>query len=740
MAGVHFEYSYQSLSGINWQVIVYDKDTVGTPEYTIGAGSAVNISYTSDEGLNAFSRILFSDADFSIEISNDTEFGYLNEILNGSEDQFYLIVKKNTEVYWRGVLIPAFFQVPRAAYPFVVNLKAYDGLKRLANVRDRLPLSSNINVISYLDDLLSNTLIQNADFGASEAFITTANRYYETSMVSAYSNTTDPLRYTKVFNAVRLYQRKANNTDIEFASALESLEDILKVFGLRVFMRAGHFYVIQVDAYSETQLKLHSYTNGIVFNGLNPGTITTGTATYEVFNYAEAIANHGEVISGEFYGYAPVMRQVRLKVNNLINEQIMPPTYFTNLKALTDLGDVVSGSFSTGLLIRINLLHSLTVTTWPTNFLLETQITIKVGSNYFTNQGGNPRWTTSATDYYSIQRLVSNPGTSTATFAAANIPGQTWYDIITTAVPSTDTLSIQVKTRILSLPGIPIGGLTHNQTTGQVFVKYYNYFTSLAPEDEVQYYYGLNDASSYVYDLGETPISDDVDTVYNGKLMIYNGSAWVDSEEWKRFVVGATAAELVEVLISSIYRLQQEKLSILTANIINPDIDALRTITIDSKKMLMQKANYNTGRDEWSGDWIQIGTYASGSGVIGQDFDLNINAYGFNSTTSGMIDPSYKMAQNYLEISRTDGAITGTLTEFDIEDSGTNIGNVGDSIMLVNPFSGESETVLLSAAWESGATTLFITSHAFSKDFPDKSLVVIPLLDVARRLFDLENP
>ena len=75
-----------------------------------------------------------------------------------------------------------------------------------------------------------------------------------------------------------------------------------------------------------------------------------------------------------------------------------------------------------------------------------------------------------------------------------------------------------------------------------------------------------------------------------------------------------------------------------------------------------------------------------------------------------------------------------------MEDAGVNIGNVGDSIMLINPFTGESETVSLSSAWEAGATTLFISSHAFTKDFPDKSLVVIPLLDVARRLFALENP
>lgn len=740
MPGIHFKYSYNSLSGQSFTVEVYDSVTVSPPDYTINGDAAAEISYEGAEMLHPFSKVLGSNCVARVRISNDTEQGYLNTIINGLEDQFYLILKKGSTVIWRGMLLKDMIEVQRQSYPYSVTLNATDGLKRLGDIKIAIPTSGSQNLVRLLNDLLSETKIQKANFGGSDAFLTTSVRYFEISMHDVYANSTDPLRYAKLYNAQRLYRKTSTGSTVEYESYLTTLEDLCRVFGMRIFMRNGHFYAVQVDAWSESKLKLHSYTYDATFNS-PPTTLASGTASYAAFNHAESIASSGEVLTGEFFQFAPPIRQTRMKVVNLENKEVLKPSYFNGLSALTTLGDVVSGGFSTGVRIRLNLFMSLTRVSWPVNFLLEWQFVINIGSHYYTNQGGAPRWTTTATDYYSVQQIHPSPGGSPAIFTLPGGNGA-WFDIITNNLPATGSLSIQVKALVLDLSQNGLGSTTVNSVDGSIAVDYYNYNAITAPDDEVQLVYGTNTNSSYVLDFGETPINDDRDTVYNGKLMINTGSVWQDTKTWRRFSGKGASGTLANVVIASAYRLQQSSAHIFNGGIINPDIDPLRTLTIDSMKFLMQRATYKTGLDEWHGAWISLGTYdglAVGSDLHYYD-NIGQVAMGMRSNNGGMIDSGYRITSQFLELTRTTMAVSGTLTSITVDEAEANIANSGDKVLIVNPYNGEQEEITLNAAWESGAGSISFSSYSFTRSFPEGSLIALPLKNVASRLFALENP
>lgn len=748
MAGIHIVSEYESLGdgvggGHEFTVEIYDKDTVEPPNAAMTISAGVKITYEGNEALVPIFPIMFSHADFNLFVRDDTEEGYLNTIIDGQEDQFYLIVYRDGSVFWRGVILKDQMKLQRSSFPYEVKIRASDGLARLQDVNLEIPSSAGFNFITALNAVLKETLLQNANFDEeNEDFLTTACRIYETDMFDAFSTSVDPLRYARANNLPRLYTGTVKDGVRQYKSYMQVLLDICKTFGLCAKQWNGHWYLIQVDAYNETTLRLHNYSLDCAFS-IYGTSMSSGTSSLTNYAPAESIANKGEIQANEFYSFAPAMRQARLKVQNLENKVIVPAGYYSNLRALTTLGSVVSGNFNSGARIRLNLTAEVTQSTWPVNFLIEWQIKVKCGSNYLTNQGGNVRWTTTASDFFGVTQIQSNPGTSPAFFTLNGGSGGQWFDIITNSIPSTDDLEIQVDIGFTTLAGNLSSGFTLVDVNGSIAADYFNYVTTEAPDDEVQHLFGMNQDSSFVFDLGETQLADDPDTSFAGKLIISTGAAWQDSQAWGRFDALDTTGLIVDKLLESIYRSQQTTLKILNASIVNIDIELIGTITVDSLKLYLQRGVYNTGQDSWAGSWIQIGSYDGEGGGAASDF---YDGIGLTDSSSGQfggfgkLSPSYKMLNGFLDVTRTAEVLTGTMTDFDVDAVSINVANVDDEIMVFNPYSGDTEVISLSNAWESGATNLEINSHAFSKSFPVGSIVAIPMRGVVSRLFALENP
>ena len=738
MAGIHIEASAQSLSGINYSVSIIDDVTASPIARTMQLAKSVTVNYEGNESMVPVSNIFYSSASFSLWVNDDTDQSYINDLIIGKENQFYLLIEKEGAPYWRGVVLVDQFKRERTSYPYQIEITARDGLSRLDDIAIVLPASTKVNLISYFNDILKEALIQNANFGASEPFISTACRIYEVSMASSYLRTYDPLRYSKVYDAPLLYTKSQNDGVFEYENYGAALKDLLKVWGLILKQYNGRWFIIQADAYNESTLRLHNYTLDIEF-ATNPATINAGTATQENFTYVESIANNGEVINGEFYSFAPSVRETRMKVVNKENKQVLKFSKFLNLESYTYLADVISGDFSSGVRIRMNVLAGLTMTTWPNNFLLYWRVYIKCGSNYFTNQGGSPRWVTSSSAYYEIVETRSNPGSSLAYFVIFNFMNGLYYDIYTSDIPSSDALEIKIDVQVTDMYAA-VQTVTINSMVGDIIVDYYNYNVTDAPYDEIQYIHGTNTDSSFIYDLGETQIADDPGTIFNGKLMIHNGTTWVDSEEWKRYAATDTGATLVEQLLRIYYNNQQKVLQILNASIINPDVKVVGTITVDSLKLSPQRVEFNLGSDTCSGSFIEIGTYAVGTGVGVKQFDDTLRTPFSLNSSSGQFGKTYQMNVGVLPVTRIDEVITGTVSTVSIVDPGVSVGNVDDELLIINPFNGYSETIVLSAALENGATAIEFDSKLFKQDFPAGSIVSIPMKSVVKRLFALENP
>ena len=737
-----FTYEYTGNEGTEFKVVISDKDSLTGPDVTISDGIPFKISYDVEETFNPTSPFQFSKCSGAIEIANSTDEGYLDAIIQGAEDQFYLYLYSGVNVLWRGIINVGLITKPRDSYPYLVTLQATDGITRLNDIKVAMPAAAAVNVITYLKEILNNTGLLNA-FADDEVYLVTCCRLYENTMLNAFNTGVDPLRYTRVASPERLSVESENNGEKQYRDQTKLLKDLLVAFGLQLKFKDGIYHVIQIDAYAESVLRLHHYTKLIDFNPANPSTVTAGAATLVNFTPAKAIPNNYVVLAGDTYTYAPPLREVEIEREDFIGQIIQPFSYFDDYDTEISLGSVVSGN-NTGLQFQLDISAAWTNLTAPANFLVEFRIFIKVGTNVFTNKNGLNQWVAATSgDFYSATGTgVAAPAAASGawfTLLPLNAAGVGYHVIDTPALPAGGALSIQIEAKFTNLLGTDItGSFTLNDIEGSIQAVYKN-FTGF-DDNAITLYFGRNTSSSYTLNLGAVSIGDDPGVVSNGKLQVYDGTNWDDASSWRRFSVANPTNRLLLLVIETIYRRQQKALSILNAGLIRNDISPINTITVDGFQLLMQRGVYDTDLEQWEPGttWIELQEYntepgPTGGTIVGPPKSVvgigGGNLFGKTDKTLGGLLP----------ISRSTEILSGTIVSLDVSDPGINVGQVDNTILIINPLTGDQEELTLSAPWLNTEELIEVSSKALVNTYPVGSIISVNIKTIISRLYALEN-
>ena len=746
MPGIVFTSTTYSYSGIEWTTELYDRYQSTTENHSVKSVSPV-ITYDSDRKLDPWSTILFSKCDWVIQVEADDEDGnyddLINDLIQGDEDQYYLRVYREGALFWVGVVLVDQIIKPRDAFPYHIKITASDGLKRLDNIELAQVTSSQVNLVQFLRDILVRTSINNA-ISASDDFLTVACRYYEGQMGS-YAATFDPLRHTRVYDVARLSVRSNTDGRIDYNSQMDLLGWVLKLFGMRLLMINGHYHAIQVDAYSESSIRLHTYSQNINFNA--DTSINLGTTSSAGFVYAKAIAQSQQILDGDHYSFGPPVRRVSIKRDLAVGLIIQPSGNFADLSTETIIGQVVQGNFSTGIVIDMgNMGVGWTNASAPANFRVTFAIQLRINSTttdyYLTNANGTIAWSTSSAARFliTVNAQAAPVGSTWFTILPINSVTQRYF-IATPPIPISGALSFVISATFATLGGTDItADFTDLNYSGEIQAYYTSFSLGLAPQNGIVYLFGDKTASSYVIDIGDTQIGDAPNTSEAGKLQVYTGSAWADASTWRRFSGAADPNRLMPLLIETIYRLQQRALHILNATLIRSDVTPLNTITVESKKLLFQNGVFNTEKDEWQGSWIEIAAYnvdATGSGAtVNQSGNYNAG-YANIGSQYGKVN---KTAQIPITIALTDAIATGTISTLSIVAPGDNVANSGNSVYILNPLTGDSEALVLSAALLDDSTSISFTSKTLTHTYPKGSIIFLKSTDLAARIYALENP
>jgi hypothetical protein len=91
---------------------------------------------------------------------------------------------------------------------------------------------------------------------------------------------------------------------------------------------------------------------------------------------------------------------------------------------------------------------------------------------------------------------------------------------------------------------------------------------------------------------------------------------------------------------------------------------------------------------------------------------------------------------NFLKVAETDVLITaGAVTSIPIVTTTQNLLNNGEKVTIVDPVSGVTVEVTLSADAGSGSESLSITSHTFTADVPVGSGIYFKMVDLLAKVY-----
>lgn len=208
----------------------------------IGDRSPVVLSYKEVDSMFDPIRPLEAKLGFVVE-----DNFVLDEFFSGDERAFRVTVRKNSNVQFKGYLIPDSCAEPFNAPPYPVSIRATDALGGLKSVTYPVPVGSTSDIKqSFIDILAYCFAMTNLNLN-----IATICNLYESGMATGLND--DPLSLASV-NPLRL--SKDNGTTM---TVYEVLEQVAKAWGAYVVQANGVWNFVRVNELSNATIRRRTY-------------------------------------------------------------------------------------------------------------------------------------------------------------------------------------------------------------------------------------------------------------------------------------------------------------------------------------------------------------------------------------------------------------------------------------------------------------------------------------------------
>lgn len=726
MPGVRFSSGHTSWAGVEWDVEIYDSAYSGSPVTFRLGGRGIDITHDAVND-RRISPIIASKASFDFWIEDATHEGLITDLLGASESRFTVKIKREGALYWLGYVMPDISQYEDAAYPYLFKIDCVDGLSRLKTIDYTQTEVGYLNVVKHICAALTgDDTLKTRYFGSSDIFLRTAVNWWHEAHGSP-SLAKDPLTLTRFDGAV--FETTKSDGSPKIKSCYDVLSELASGWNARLFWSAGAWFFEQPDyrlnndfnqrrySYSGTALSqaVTNYDRSIVQNNTGAKLATPQYDWFPALRKAEVIYNHGTA-KNWLDGYAPPLAYL------YSSQGTGGSTLLKNMR----LND--SATLRLHGILRVNLTKNATSKPWY--WRLGVRVSI----------GGTDYWDRNITRVPNAQLLQLNPSTWNVGGGEVEItPGLLWFGInfsgeyffTVQSPPIPATASGDVVFDVTNLGIVDIDGNNITPLTLEWS------FADLVLE-VVEPGASREAAKTYFIDRQQDSDSAEVTLIVGdavkywtpGKLQVSpDGTTWADALGgwYVDGVAGTTTEEFGMRLVKDIIGAQKTPVKKMHATVMGVNMYFHNIFSdLNSTEWLMLGGTYNTERDEIGGEWwghVYSNTNDGDTTVI-YDPPTAPNPNIPTDPQRVAVDTS-QLLLNSIAAAITSAALTGgsstTISLTNAVKAGAFV--AGESIRIVNPFTGEMSDATVSTTTADGATSLSL-SAAVAASFPAYSYVV----------------
>ena len=339
------------INGNKYTVEIHDRSISAT---SIDANmSDVEINYKG-QGAPIYENFLMSSsATFSLKIDSQALLDIVWDIVNKNENYYYLLIKRNDNLYWIGTIVADQITIPRGDYQGVVEttIKANDRLTILENLPFDFGTFSLPHNRERGLEIIKQILQYDCDHFLDHWSAT--DRYLLDSIESKEATQADGVLFNtnyKQESFVANYDPEPYvNGDAEYISCAQAIEQILAPHGAQIMMNFGSYVIKQVQNHFTASTEFHQYTK----------TLSKKAGFYTIQNGLNV--NDGVrscFVTFPNYVFQPPIREISTTINKRNSLSVIKTTFndsdmivyntigvaaFKTMKLSFKTGDLVSG-------------------------------------------------------------------------------------------------------------------------------------------------------------------------------------------------------------------------------------------------------------------------------------------------------------------------------------------------------------------------------------------------------------
>ena len=304
MAAVKLYSEFKSDTNKYYKIEIWDEDYAGSsPDAFTVDGNGFILDY---KGLtdNIYSPIIGSSVSFGMYVNDTATTTFLNTLKEYQQDRYYIkIYRGNSEVstslMWAGYIIQDLVQIEDVSQPYLLNIRATDGLAKLKDVvvttsAWRKFTNQFINALDKVGVL--------GIYDATDPVLNVVCNWYAEEMV--YASTLNPLDET--WADFRAFDTIDESGTLTGRTWHEVLEQMCSIFGLRFYYSEGQYRVEQIFERISGTFTEHTYQKDFTKIGE-----TAGLSLSKTLNQTSGKAR----LAGNMFNFLPAVNNVSVVVN-----------------------------------------------------------------------------------------------------------------------------------------------------------------------------------------------------------------------------------------------------------------------------------------------------------------------------------------------------------------------------------------------------------------------------------------
>ena len=259
MAYKNYVNKFYSQRGNRWDIEIWSKSdsSLSSVEFSTGKGG-FKLSYKGGDDRQDIT--MPSEVTIPFIVSNADDESFINGFLTADDKEYLVVIKRNLVVFWWGNLNAGFDTKQDISYPFIVTLKGNDFTGELINKKDLTSISNNSVTSIGTDTLEFFTNVSDIGTWASDVFPRgAAELFLRTNMAWTANNQYATSDIYNPFLIFKFNQQgfESNSNSVGFYKKSDAYKQILKCFGLKMFLADGKLYCIQPYNYINNTTSLN---------------------------------------------------------------------------------------------------------------------------------------------------------------------------------------------------------------------------------------------------------------------------------------------------------------------------------------------------------------------------------------------------------------------------------------------------------------------------------------------------